>query len=136
METNLAGIREDSALIPGLAQWSIAMSCGIGPRHSLDPELLWLWYRPVAAALIRPLAWELLCAASAALKSQKTNKQTNKKTEYPIEALLESICYFGEFIYGKYKPWFEPKDGAIIDSPLNNGELPLEWHGNKLTSAI
>ena len=34
------------------------MSCGVGCRRSLDPELLWLWYRLAAVALIRPLAWE------------------------------------------------------------------------------
>ena len=30
--------------------------------------LLWLWQRLAAAALIRPLAWELPCATGAALK--------------------------------------------------------------------
>ena len=39
--------------------------------------LLWLWRRPVAAALIRPLAWELAYAAGAAL--EKTKRQKNKK---------------------------------------------------------
>ena len=35
---------------------SIAVSCRGGHRCSLDPELLWLWCRPAAAALIQPLA--------------------------------------------------------------------------------
>ena len=47
------------------------MSCGIGCRHSLDPALLWLWCRPVAAAPIRPLAWEPPYVMDAAIKSQK-----------------------------------------------------------------
>ena len=34
------------------------MSCSVGCRCSLDPMLLWLWYRPVARAPVRPLAWE------------------------------------------------------------------------------
>ena len=42
------------------------MSCGVGHRHGSDPELLWLWRRPVATALIGPLAWESPYAAGAA----------------------------------------------------------------------
>ena len=45
------------------------MSCGVGRRHGSDPVLLWC--RPAAAALIRPLAWELLYAASVAFKKKK-----------------------------------------------------------------
>ena len=44
------------------------MSCGVGGRCSSDLVLLWLWYRPAAAVLIRPLAWELPNAAGAAVK--------------------------------------------------------------------
>ena len=56
------------------------MSCGVGHRPGLDPELLWLWYRPAATALIQRLAWELPCAMGSALKSKKqTNEQTNKQ---------------------------------------------------------
>ena len=40
-------------------------------RRSSDPELLWLWCRPAAAALIGPLAWEPPCAAGVVLKSQR-----------------------------------------------------------------
>ena len=44
------------------------MSCGVGCRRAVDPVLLWLWCRLAAAALIRPLAWELPYAVGAALK--------------------------------------------------------------------
>ena len=45
----------------------IAMSCGVGCKCSLDLALLWLWCRPVAIALIRPLAWEAPHAPGVAL---------------------------------------------------------------------
>ena len=48
------------------------MSYGVG--HS-DLALLWLWYRPIAAALIPPLAWEPPYASDAALKRQKQQQQ-------------------------------------------------------------
>ena len=71
---NPTRIHEDSGSIPGLAQCVKALAAviyGIGRRCGSDPKLLWLWYRQAAAALIRPLGWELPYAASAALKSKK-----------------------------------------------------------------
>ena len=53
------------------------MTYGVGHRLGLDPALLWLWCRPVAAALIRSLAWELPYAVGATLKDQKN--KTKKK---------------------------------------------------------
>ena len=47
------------------------MSCGVGHRYGSDLVLLWLWHRSAAAAPISPLAWELPCAAGAALKKKK-----------------------------------------------------------------
>ena len=47
------------------------MNCDVGHRCGLDTVLLWLWWRPAAAAPIRPLAWELPYASGAALKRQK-----------------------------------------------------------------
>ena len=81
------------------------MSCGIGYRHGLDPELLWLWCRPVATAPIRPLAWELPYASDAALKRQEKKKKIKKKRKLHIEvqevavdcllALVSSIPFSG-----------------------------------------
>ena len=42
------------------------MSCGISLRHG--SVLAWLWHRPAAAALIRPLTWELPNTTGAAIK--------------------------------------------------------------------
>ena len=67
------------SLIPGLTQWV------------KDPALLWLWCKPVAVALIPPLAWELPYAPKCGPKRQ-TNKQTTPHTH------MESpLC--GEFVY-------------------------------------
>ena len=62
------------------------MSCGVGQRRSLDPELLWLWGKRAAVALIRPLAWEPPYASSVALKSIK--KIQKKNSVYLINLLL------------------------------------------------
>ena len=50
---------------------------GIGRRRTFNPTLLWLWCRPAAAALTRPLAWEAPYAAGVALK--KSGSQEGKK---------------------------------------------------------
>ena len=39
--------------------------------HGLDPSLPWLWCRPAATAVIKPLPWELPYAMGVALKRQK-----------------------------------------------------------------
>ena len=58
------------------------MNCGVGCRRGSDHALLWLWRRPVATALIRPLAWVPPYATEAALEMAKrqTNKQKNANT--------------------------------------------------------
>ena len=45
----------------------------------LGSGILWLWHRPAAVALIRPLAWELPYAVGAALKKKKKKKRKEKK---------------------------------------------------------
>ena len=48
--------------------------CSVGRRLSSGSPLLWLWCRPAATTPIRPLAWELPYAVSAALKKQKEKR--------------------------------------------------------------
>ena len=58
------------------------MSYGLGYRRGSDLVLLWLWYRPAAAAPIRPLTWEPPYAAGAGLKRKKNiKKQKQNKTK-------------------------------------------------------
>ena len=81
---NPISTREDAGLIPGLTQWvndpSIAPSCSVGHRYRSDLALLWLWHRPAAAAIIRPLAQEFPYATDAALKQEKRKKLS----EFPL----------------------------------------------------
>ena len=51
------------------------MRCGVGHKCSLDPTLLWLWYRLAATAPIQPLACGPSYATGAALKIQKDQKK-------------------------------------------------------------
>ena len=74
------------ASLNGLRIWH-CQDYGIGYRCVLDPALLWLLCRPVAAAPIRLLAWEPPYAAGAALKSKSKKKKKKKRT------LVEQIKY-------------------------------------------
>ena len=74
------------------------MSCDIGHRCGLDPELLWLWQRLAGTAPIQPLAWEASYAMGAALKRQK-NKNTHttkKKRKRDSYSLIKNGTVFEE----------------------------------------
>ena len=62
---------------------SLAVSYGVGCRHGSYAALLWLWRRPVATVLIRPLAWEHPYDAGVALKDPPQKKRYKRiyKTE-------------------------------------------------------
>ena len=51
------------------------MSCGVGLMYGSDLVVLWLWLRPVTAALIQHLAWEPPYAADVAVKQNKTKNR-------------------------------------------------------------
>ena len=72
---NPTSTQEDAGSIPGLNGWNwgsiVAVSCGVGHRQGSDP--VWLWCRPVAAALIQLLAWEPPCTVGAALKRRNNS---------------------------------------------------------------
>ena len=73
----------------------IAVICGVGRRGGLDLALLWLWCKPAAIALIRPLAWELPYAAGMALKGKSKNKNKNPKNlkgKIPPLPLSHLVC--------------------------------------------
>jgi len=67
------------ALLSGFRIQCCHVSCGAGCRRGSDLALLWLWRRPVAIALIRPLAWEPPYATGAVLKKTKDKKKEKKK---------------------------------------------------------
>ena len=52
---------------------------GVGCRCGSDPELLWLWGRPAAAAQIRLLAWEIPYATGVAIKKKKKKSWLNNR---------------------------------------------------------
>ena len=64
--------------LASLSGLRVVVSCGVGCRCSLDPELLlvWLWHRPVATTLIGLLAWEPPYAMGVALEKTKRQKQS------------------------------------------------------------
>ena len=72
------------------------MSCGVGRRRGSDPKLLWLWCRPAAVALIKPLAWEAPYAVGVALKKKKKTLAFEEKQVFifglPCDFLKAGIC--------------------------------------------
>ena len=60
------------------------MSCGVGRRCGSDPTLLRMRHRPVATALIQPLAWEFPCATSVALREKKKKKEALSQAFRPL----------------------------------------------------
>ena len=64
--------------------------------YSSDLMLLWLWCRPATAALIWPLAWEVLYAAGVAIKRKRKKKM-------PLFILAKEQFWFWAKIWEKEK---------------------------------
>ena len=61
------------------------MSCGVGHRCGSVPDLLWLWHRLAATALIQPLVtWEPPYAVGAALKKKRQRQKEKRKKKVII----------------------------------------------------
>ena len=91
---------QSPALLSGL-RISSAVSCSVGYRLGLDLALLWHRHRLATIAPIRPLAWELPCAVSAALKRQKDERKKKSKKQllsfkkvYNTVYIKESKCKY------------------------------------------
>ena len=69
------------------------MSCDVGRKSGSDPALLWLWYRPAAVALNRPLAWEYAAGAALKIKEKKKEKQIKKVKKYINKIKTNSVTY-------------------------------------------
>ena len=105
------------------------MSCCVGCRHSSDPELLWLWCRPAAVALIWPLAWELPYAASAALKSKKKKRGKMLSISYHhfFILILFFLAAWGGYACGKWK---------FLGHFSDNAESLMCWATRQLPSSL
>ena len=68
-------------------------SCGVGHRHCSDAALLWLWRRPVATALIGPLAWETPHAVGAALEKTKRKKKEKLVSRFSNQNSVALVKY-------------------------------------------
>ena len=81
------------------------MSCGVGRKHSLDLTLLWLWRRPVAIALIQPLAWEPPYTMGVALKKKQKKKR---------KVALKEVALLGEGVGERTEKAESRKDEPFV----------------------
>ena len=109
------------------------MSCGVGHRYGSDLELLWLWCRLVATALIGPLAWEHPYASGAALKKKRQIKTSlcctpfstlpqalhpeskgHVGTPVGLRDTPKIILRFPEFFFLSFRFHFQPEDTCFL----------------------
>ena len=65
------------------------MSCGVACRCGSD--LVWLWRRLAATALIQPVPWEPPYAVGSALKIDKQENKIKLDVHISLELLLEKL---------------------------------------------
>ena len=80
------------------------MSCGVSLRRGSDPTLLWLWCRLAAAALTRPLAWELPYASGVALSVMFWNGILWKQSQWAFirRYWLRLSVVFVQYLFGSW----------------------------------
>jgi len=141
--TNLTRAHEDVGSIPGLAHWGsgLAVGCSVGCRCGSDPLLLWLWLRlVVTVAPIWPLARELSCAKSKALKGKKKKKKGRCGTYTQWNILLShkkeqinTICSNIDGTRDFHTKWNQSERERYNMIPLTYGNLkygtgkPIHW---------
>ena len=92
------------------------MSCGVGPRWSLDLAFLWPKRRPAATALIHPLASKLLYGAGAAFKS-KTKQNKKDYSKFCLYSYF--LCFFFLSFLGLHPQHMEvPRLGVELELSL------------------
>ena len=110
------------------------MSCGVGRTCGLAPVLLWLWCRPVAIALIWPLAWQSPYAMDTALKKKKKNKTKQNKKNSLYCPLYFRICVtisLIKILNGKMKQVVFPIFNRILIWPWGGESLSKITKGEK-----
>ena len=107
------------------------MSCGVGRECGSDLVLQWLWCRPAAVALIRPLAWEPPYARGGTLKRHShTHTHTHTHTRLFGSPFLWVYIFTELSLYGpnqsRFRYLYKPsrifkREGnlpSFPDSPL------------------